>query len=54
MRAVPRGPGLGAFALMGSPKSFGRISLYDNPKGPDLINAVQLTEMGYDGDGFRR
>ncbi len=53
IRANPRAPGLGGFALVGSPK---RIlgNFYYNPKGGDLAKAIKLSEMGYGGDGFVR
>jgi hypothetical protein len=53
IRAIPRDPGLGAFAMVGTARrSSGNF--YYNPKGSDLMYAVQLTEYGYEGTGFRR
>jgi hypothetical protein len=53
IRAIPRSPGLGAFAMVGTVRrSIGNF--YYNPKGSDLMSAITLTEYGYDGDGFRR
>ena len=53
IRASPRVKGLGAFALVGSPK---RIlgDFYYNPDGGDLTKAIKLSEMGYSGSGFVR
>ena len=53
IRAFPRGQGLGAFAMVGSPKGFGG-NMYFNPTGPDMIRATKVTERGYEGSGFRR
>ena len=53
IRAFPRGKGLGAFAMVGSPKGFGG-NMYFNPTGPDMIRATKVTERGYEGKGFRR
>ena len=53
IRAIPRSPGLGAFATVGSARrSSGNF--YYNPKGADLMHAVKLTEYGYEGKGFTR
>jgi hypothetical protein len=53
LRAIPRGPGLGAFARVGSPRrSSGNF--YYNPKGSTLVSAEKLTEYGYEGHGFSR
>ena len=53
IRAIPRVRDLGAFAMTGS----GRRStgnLWYSPKSADLTKAVQLTQYGYEGSGFRR
>jgi len=53
IRAIPRSPGLGAFAMVGTlRRSSGNF--YYNPKGPDLMYAIRLTEYGFEGRGFRR
>jgi hypothetical protein len=53
IRAIPRNPGLGAFAMVGSSRrSSGNF--YYNPKGADMMYALKLTEYGFEGDGFRR
>ncbi len=53
IRAIPRVRDLGAFAMIGSGK---RLSgnLWYSPKSADLSKAVQLTQYGYGGNGFRR
>jgi len=53
IRAIPRGKGLSAFAMVGSAnRSSG--SFWYSPNSPDLLKAVKLTEYGYEGSGFRR
>ena len=53
IRAIPRVRDLGAFAMMGSGKRFSG-NLWYSPKSADLTKAVQLTEYGYEGNGFKR
>ena len=52
--AIPKGPGLGAFAWVGQPGGMGRGGFYYNPDGADLAKAKELGEMGYEGNGFKR
>jgi len=53
IRAIPRSAGLAAFAMVGTARrSSGNF--YYSSKGPDLTNAIKLTEYGYEGRGFRR
>jgi hypothetical protein len=51
--ALPKSPGLGAFALVGTPDN-DRSDFYYNPKGPNLELAKKLYSMGYEGSGFKR
>jgi hypothetical protein len=53
IRAIPRVKGIGAFAIIGTPKRM-IPRFYFNPDGPDLSKAVELTETGFTGDGFSR
>lgn len=53
IRAIPRVRDLGAFAMTGSGKRFSG-NLWYTPKSADLTKAVQLTQFGYDGNGFKR
>jgi hypothetical protein len=53
VRALPRVKGLGAFAMLGSGKKFTGNFWYSS-KSADLTKAVQLTQYGYEGNGFRR
>lgn len=53
IRALPRVRDIGGFAMVGSPRGFGG-TMYFDPKGGDLANAKKVTEMGYQGNGFRR
>jgi hypothetical protein len=53
IRAIPRVRDLGAFAMTGS----GRRSIgnfWYSPKSGDLTKALQITQYGYGGSGFRR
>lgn len=53
IRAIPRGKGLGAFAMVGSAnRSSGNF--WYSPGSPDLLKAVKLSEYGFGGSGFRR
>jgi hypothetical protein len=54
IKALPRVRGLGAFAMVGSPRGFGGNGFYYDPVGPELVQAEKVTEFGYAGDGFRR
>ena len=53
IRAIPRVKGIGAMAIVGTPKRMGK-NFYYNPEGADLARAQTVTEMGYSGDGFMR
>jgi hypothetical protein len=53
IRAIPRVRELGAFAMTGSGKRFSGNFWY-SAKSADLTKAVQLTQYGYEGNGFRR
>jgi hypothetical protein len=52
--AIPKGPGLGAFAWVGQPGAMGSGGFYYNPDGADLTKAKELGEMGYEGGGFKK
>ena len=52
--AIPKVAGLGAFAWIGSAGGMGGDALYYTPGGADLSNATTFSEMGYEGDGFKR
>lgn len=52
IQAVPRVKGLGGFATVGSPSRM--IGNFYYSATGDMTKAVKLTEMGYQGDGFRR
>jgi hypothetical protein len=52
IRALPRTKGLGGFAVLGSARRSGGDFFYSATG--DMTKAVKLTEMGYEGDGFRR
>jgi hypothetical protein len=52
--AIPKGPGLGAFAWVGAPSGMGNGGFYYNPDGADLTKAKDFGEMGYAGNGFKR
>jgi len=53
IRAIPRVKDLGAFAMTGSARrSIGNF--WYSPGSADLSKAVQLTQYGYEGNGFRR
>jgi hypothetical protein len=52
--AIPKGPGLGAFAWVGQPGAMGSGGFCYNPDGADLIKAKELGEMGYEGNGFKQ
>jgi hypothetical protein len=52
IRAIPRVKGLGSFAMMGSGRRSSGNFWYS--PSADLTKAVQLTQYGYEGDGFRR
>jgi ribosomal protein L12E/L44/L45/RPP1/RPP2 len=51
--ALPKSPGLGAFAVVGTPDN-DRSDFYYNPKGPNLEFAKKLYSMGHEGGGFKR
>ena len=53
IRAFPRVRDLAAFAMMGSGRKFSG-NLWYSPKSADLTKAVQITQFGYEGNGFRR
>ena len=53
IRASPRVKGLCGFATLGTPRRSSG-SFYYSPEGADMTRAVQLIEMGFQGDGFRR
>lgn len=53
IQAVPRVKGLGGFAMLGSPRRM-IGTFYYSAAGTDMTKAVKITEMGYEGDGFRR
>ena len=53
IQAVPRVKGLGGFAMLGSPRRMVG-TFYYSAAGADMSKAVKVTEMGYEGDGFRR
>jgi hypothetical protein len=54
IKAIPRHPGLGGFAWVGSPGGMGNGDFYYNPNGADLAKAKELGEIGYSGKGFKR
>ena len=51
--AIPKSPGLGAFAWVGTAHGMGSGNFYYNPAGADLTKAKALGEMGYEGKGFK-
>ncbi len=53
IRAIPRKPGLSAFAMVGSPERMSGNSYY-SPGSSDFAKGVKITEMGYGGNGFVR
>ena len=55
MRALPVGPGLGGFAIVGTFMKFAsRSTMYYNPEGADLSQAEKIVERSYSGSGFSR
>jgi hypothetical protein len=50
--ALPRHPGIGAFALVGTGGEMGHI--YFNPNGGALTTVETLTDFGIGGNGFKR
>ena len=52
--AIPKAPGLGAFAWVGDPANMSANGFYYNPDGADLMKAKTLGEMGYEGNGFKK
>jgi hypothetical protein len=50
--AIPRVKGLGGFAVLGSPRR--SLGSFYYSTSADMTQAVQLTEMGYEGNGFVR
>ncbi|HTO20889.1 MAG TPA: hypothetical protein VMQ10_00285 [Spirochaetia bacterium] len=51
IRAIPRKPGLSAFAMVGSPERM-MGNFYYVAASADFARGVRLTEMGYSGSGF--
>jgi hypothetical protein len=52
--AIPKVPGLGAFAWVGDPANMSGNGFYYNPDGADLMKAKTLGDMGYEGNGFKK
>jgi len=51
--ASPKSPGLGGFAMIGTPDN-DRSDFYFNPAGANMTAAQKVYSMGYEGNGFKR